>query len=176
MTQEKIPEEQWCYIPNEAGKYEKGMKMAPKYLQRTGYRLPTEAEWEYACRAGTETNYSFGEAEEVLGKYAWYAANSSVKLHAVGGKKPNDLGLFDMHGNLYQWTLDVYGQYFKREAGKARGDPEDIEDILDGQSRVLRGGVFGKQASNMRSTNRFNNVPFLASPSNGFRPARTFTP
>src|ERR1019366_3169896 len=72
---EGIDKNQWCYAPNKDGKYEKGMEMAPNYLQRTGYRLPTEAEWEYSCRAGAETTFSFGESAEILVKYGWYAQN-----------------------------------------------------------------------------------------------------
>jgi hypothetical protein len=120
--QEGIPKEQWCYLPNEAGKYAAGMKMAANYLQRTGYRLPTEAEWEYACRAGAETGYSFGEPEDLLGKYAWYIRNALSKSHPAGRLRPNDQGLFDMHGNAWEWTQDVYKEWVRAKGGKIIND------------------------------------------------------
>ena len=166
--QEGIPKEQWCYVPNKAGKYEAGMKMTVDYLLRTGYRLPTEAEWEYACRAGAETAYSFGEPEELLSKYAWYRANSPNGTQPVGKLRPNDQGLFDMQGNVWEWCQDAIEAYNKR------GDEKNT-DISNLTGRVLRGGYFLNPASGVRSAYRNINVP-TRNNFNGFRPARTLPP
>jgi formylglycine-generating enzyme required for sulfatase activity len=174
--QEGIPKEQWCYEPNKEGKFAEGMKMAPNYLKRTGYRLPTEGEWEYGCRAGAVTEYSFGEPAELLGKYAWFSSNSAGTSHPVGSLKPNDLGLFDMHGNAWKWCQDVYRPYGKGGGGKVVEDIEDISDINNKDGRVVRGGSFFYLASDVRSAGRLNNVPATRRYTSGFRPARTFTP
>src|SRR5262249_51913639 len=115
---EGLPESEWCYVPKKGGNYEEGMKLAPNYLQRTGYRLPTEAEWEYANRAGAVTSRYYGESDELLGNYAWYFLNSNERTWPVGSKKPNDLGLFDMHGNLFSWCNDTLDSYPNGVAAK----------------------------------------------------------
>ena len=139
--QEGIDEKEWCYLPNKDGKYAEGMKLAPDYLHREGYRLPSEAEWENACRAGSLTSRYFGEAEDLLGKYAWYTKNSQERGMLPGevGKlgvagdclKPNDFGLFDMLGNAVEWCQESSVYYSPGPGGKAAEDIEDKRDIAD---------------------------------------------
>jgi formylglycine-generating enzyme required for sulfatase activity len=170
--QEGIPKEQWCYEPNKEGKYAEGMKMASNYLQRTGYRLPTEAEWEYSCRADAVTRFSFGESEKLLPRYAWYQ-NSQNRSGPVGSMKPNDLGLFDMHGNIWQWCQDAHRPYGKRGDGKAMDDIEDKADIINTEGRVMRGGSWYDVASLLRSAYRDTRLPTVRPHAISFRPART---
>jgi formylglycine-generating enzyme required for sulfatase activity len=123
-----------------------------------GYRLPTEAEWEYAARAGTETAWSFGDDEAQLGEYAWYAANSGGELHPVGEKKPNPWGLHDVHGNVYDWCWDGYGPY-----------PTSLP-VASG--RVSRGGSFMFDPWDLRSADRYMRPPESRSVHIGFRVVR----
>ena len=127
--QEGIPKDQWCYVPNKDGKYADGMTMAPEYLKRTGYRLPSEAEWEFACRAGSEAGYAFGESVELLGKYGWFDGNSLGTSHPVGLLKSNDLGFFDFHGNVWKWCQDAYREYPKAANGMATEDTDKLTNI-----------------------------------------------
>ena len=105
-----------------------------KLSEKTGrtVRLPTEAEWEYACRAGTKTRFSFGDSERALGDYAWYKGNSAGTSHPVGRKKPNAWGLYDMHGNVWEWCADWYGSY-------PTGPSTDPQGAASGDKRVFRG-------------------------------------
>ena len=178
---EGLPQEQWCYEPDQEGKYESGMTMASDYLQRSGYRLPTEAEWEYACRADSETKYSFGESVGLLSKYGWYEDNSSqngrIISHPVGSLKPNDLGMFDMHGNLNEWCQNLFEPFSKSLNDKAVADFETIDSRkVDEGHRVLRDGSFGSHASSLISTERSPAVPHFINNYLGFRPARTISP
>jgi formylglycine-generating enzyme required for sulfatase activity len=168
--QEGLPETEWCYQPNKDRQYGEGMKLAPGYLKRTGDRLPTEAEWEYACRAGAATSRYDGDSEEVLGKYGWYAGNSDHRSWPVGSLKPNDLGLFDMHGNVWCWCQeDNEAQGWKEIEGNA--DSVTVNSLDD---RVLRSGSFNHPPVYVRTAHRIKNRPGLVSHVFGFRVARTF--
>jgi len=134
------------------------------------YRLPTEAEWEYACRAGTTTTYSFGDDASRLGEYAWYAENSEYTTHPVGGLKPNAWGLYDMHGNVAEWCRDWWAPYGNE---KAVSDPTGP---ASGEYRVLRGGAFYDQPMYVRAADRLNYyvLPDDRNLAFGFRLARTY--
>ncbi|MEC7409041.1 MAG: formylglycine-generating enzyme family protein [Planctomycetota bacterium] len=115
------------------------------------YRLPTEAEWEYACRAGTTTAYSFGDDPAPIGEYAWYYDNSEDQYQEVGQKKPNPWGLHDMHGNVSEWVLDQYSEKFYSQTAKAN-DPLNIPNEL--YPRVVRGGGWDEDPESLRSAAR----------------------
>ena len=147
----------------------------PDYLQRTGYRLPTEAEWEYACRAGAVTPWAHGLSKGLLDQYAWYERNYSGHMHPTGLLKPNDLGLFDMHGNAWEWCQDRYKDFEELPRGTILEDKEDIKDNTDPQKgRLVRGGAFRDRAVFARSAFRLELVPTSRSSNDAFRPARTY--
>ena len=126
-------------------------------FEASGYRLPTEAEWEYACRAGTTTRYSFGNEAGRLGDAAWFEGNSGKKTHPVGEKRPNPWGLCDMHGNVREWCHDRYG-----EEAYASSPDADPRGPAEGDERVLRGGGWRSSADACRSAARHSRPPGLA--------------
>lgn len=168
--QEGIPKEEWCYTTIDRMTVPK-----PNCLQLTGYRLPTEAEFEYATRAGAVTSRYFGEAEDLLPKYVWYQKNSSDQTWPVGRLKPNDLGLFDMHGNVFTWCEE---RTVLDPSKKVEDAPDGPEDLIKGDkpSRVLRGGAFFNQPSIVRSAYRYFIAPGIEINYAGLRVARTIIP
>ena len=152
---EGIPEDQWVYQPNADGKYADGMTIKENFLALTGYRLPSETEWDSACRTGTNGWYSFGEPVCLLRNHGWYSGNSSGYTYPVESLLPNEAGLFDMHGGLWEW---------------GDGSISPVRDVI---SRVCRGGTFFNQSSYVRSADRYRFLPSSRIVSNGFRLART---
>lgn len=128
--------------PVEEISWDNAQAFCKKLNQLTGkkYRLPTEAEWEYACRAGTQTRYYFGDDATKLGDYGWYDKNSGSKTHPVGQKKPNDWGLYDMSGNVWEWCEDPYHDSYANKPEKIKNNGNTIWPLSDISSRVLRGG------------------------------------
>lgn len=131
------------------------------------YRLPTEAEWEYACRAGSNTAYHFGESSKNLEEFAWFAGNTEFQTYPVGKKKPNPWGLYDMHGNVKEWCSDWYGDYLPQTNTKRQGtrrtrrvNPNspivftDPEGPANGNQHISRGGSYRMQADSCRSATR----------------------
>jgi serine/threonine protein kinase/formylglycine-generating enzyme required for sulfatase activity len=203
--QEGLPENQWCFEPvhdakalsalaaSSAGllagsdgplqalrplfewRYAPGIRLAPDYLQRCGYRLPTEAEMEYATRAGAQTARYYGETEDLLPNYAWYIKNAQGRTWPVASLKPNDFGLFDVHGNAFTWCQESFKAY---PSGKSGLPNDDIEDLVSASTalRVLRGGAFTDPPPLVRSAYRYPNAPAYRSFGVGLRPARTFPP
>ena len=166
-----IPEAEWCYALS-------GDKvdLRSHYLSLTGYRLPTEAEVEYATRAGAVTSGYYGETDELLAKYAWYNKSSKGKPQPVGTLKPNDLGFFDLQGNVFIWCQESSKPYPSLKGDQTAVDHEDGPEVSNNAGRALRGGSYDAQASYVRSASRINNVPTFGAFDFGFRPARTIAP
>jgi formylglycine-generating enzyme required for sulfatase activity len=163
----------WCWIGDDLPVVRVSWADAQEFIKKLStkegeaYRLPTEAEWEYACRAGTTSTFNFGERDSKLGEYGWYWENSNKKYHVVGQKKPNAWGLYDMHGNVWEWCHDWYedGYYSKSPVEDPRGPSS-------GKDRVCRGGCFSKYATICRSAIRANYDPARVNHGIGFRIVR----
>jgi formylglycine-generating enzyme required for sulfatase activity len=159
--QEGIPPDQWCYTPNAKGEYAEGAGTRADFLKLRGYRLPTEAEWECACRAGTTSTRYFGSPLELLPHYAYSKLNSRNRAWPVGSLKPNDFGLFDMLGNVAEWCQDLHRPY------------PNAESFPDVGLREQRGCAFGDTPEILRSGRRAANYPIIDAGNTGIRVART---
>ena len=175
MGKYEVTQDQWQAVMGNNISYFKGGKLpvnqiswndCKEFIKKLntktdgGYRLPTEAEWEYACRAGTTSEYSFGDY--ITPRNANYDESNIGKPVAVGNYKPNDFGLYDMHGNVWEWCEDWYGGY-------PSWPVEDPKGPAVGQYRVLRGGSFAVNSSRARSCSRIICSPALRIHVNGFR-------
>jgi formylglycine-generating enzyme required for sulfatase activity len=173
-AREGIPEDQWCYLPNRNGKYAEGMRIKRGHLALTGYRLPTEAEWEFACRSGSATARHYGRGEELLPRYGWFLKNADDRARPVGQLRPNERGLFDVLGNALEWT-EVPGLLYLTEEidDKENGEFLTVTELMP---RILRGAGFIAQPMFLRSAVRTisragDRILYI-----GFRPARTLRP
>ena len=155
--------------PVENVSWEDAQRFCRKLSDQEGgtYRLPTEAEWEYACRAGSKTAYGFGDAKAELAKYAWSLRNSKGETHDVGQKQPNAWGLFDMHGNVFEWCLDRWPAHY---SAATQTDPAGPQK---GDRRVQRGGSWNQTAGACRCAFRDPAYPSTTQPWTGFRVVRT---
>lgn len=169
-AQEGIDPSAWCYVQGARAGL---LVAAPDYLQRTGYRLPTEAEWEYCCRAGSATSRFFGESDEQMSAYAWWTHNTTEgRKMPVGTRKPNAFGMFDMYGNAVEWCNDVLGPYHREDLvldrGVHLGDPPKCPEI-----RSLRGTAAGDAVPGRSAMRDAGVYESSAVPAIGFRVART---
>ncbi len=155
-----------CYEPNPQGKYAAGMKIKPDALRLGGYRLPTEGEWEYACRAGAQTSRYYGASLDLLGRYAWHNITSRDHAWRCGSLLPNELGLSDMLGNVCEWCQEVFGSVTEQETASNAL-------VHDDDRRILRGGTFSHPAADVRSAIRVWYTPEYRFTLFGFRPSKT---
>ncbi len=171
--QEGIASDQWCYEAADEDKFGPGMKAKDDFLKLTGYRLPTGSEWEFACRAGATTTRYFGESPTLLHEYAWYAPNADNRSWPVAHLKPNDFGLFDIQGNVWEWCYDADGDY-PVIVNREYDDAPATAPITPTGHRIIRGGGFMNFAGYLTSSYRLSYLPDYRSSLTGFRPARTY--
>jgi formylglycine-generating enzyme required for sulfatase activity len=167
-AQEGIPKDQWCY-PEKMGP---GLKLSAD-LSRTGYRLPTEAEWEYACRAGSGQGRHFGSPDALLPRYSYNLGNSDVRTWPHGRKRPNDLGLVDVNGNVFTWCDGSPSTYPLRRSAAPAEDRLGAAIVDDAGNRIFRGASYGDLPITARASYRLMAQPGWFSDGIGLRVGRT---
>ncbi len=178
---EGIPQDQWCYEPNQNGKFAAGMKPRNDCLKLIGYRLPTSSEWEFACRAGAHASRYYGNSDELLSHYACYRGNAGLTMlkdvDRVGMRKPNDFGLFDMLGNVQErcHNRQLSGDQLIPDLRSypVGNELPDFEPVIDNQVRFVRGGHFESLAGKLGASNYFSAQANLRNIETGFRIVRT---
>jgi formylglycine-generating enzyme required for sulfatase activity len=168
---EGIAEDQMCYPP--LSQIRPGMLLVSGHLERSGYRLPTEAEWLHACQAGAETARLYGNDDRLMDHYGWTVFNANGHSWPVGRLAPNALGLFDIIGNVYEWCEGTVATYASARPAVPLEDPDGSGNVSAVENRILRGGSFDSRISNLSAAFRNFNPPVLHSRSVGFRVART---
>ena len=171
-----VGEDQQCFPPLPRileARREGRLPLAAGYLKRTGYRLPTDAEWEFACRAGSQVTRPWGRSPRMLSAYVWSNSNSGWRSHKVGDLKPNDLGLFDMLGNVWEWCLDDGGSSHPNFGGHPNRDDAELPAISEGILLLVRGGAYNHSGPMLRSGFMAGYMPSVVMRSVGFRVART---
>ena len=172
--QERIREQEWCYLPNDVQRLDPKMRARENFIELFGYQLPTEAEREFACQAGAKTPRFYRQSDSRLQKYAWYQANTDNHTWPVGSLKPNDFGLFDMHGNVMKWCHDS----LSNDPAEPTETPDDVprnDPASESVPRILSGGEFYNLPMNVRSPcrsspiSRANRIPIY-----NFRTCRSF--
>ncbi len=156
-----IPVDQWVYLPNASGEFAEGMTIKKNYRRLSGYRLPTANEWQQVCNLPANAKFHFGEPSSLLTRYGWCVANSEGRSWPVGSLLPNELGVFDMHGNVWEWTQD-------------KGSGPFIP-VNDSTHRVLKGGAFNNPPSTIRPLKGLWYLPTNRHIAFGLRPCRTIT-
>jgi formylglycine-generating enzyme required for sulfatase activity len=172
--QEGMKPDDLCYIPKDKDSFSKDVTIPAHVLKRKGYRLPTEAEWECACRAGALTSRYHGHSPRLLGRYARYSGNCQEHAWVCGGLWPNDLGLFDMLGNQLEWCQEQ-AIHYRPGAGGVITDEIITQNYVDSSNyRLLRGGSFDDRPAGVRAALRLRNQPSNRFTHFGLRPARTY--
>jgi len=174
LTEREFAKEDCVYLPNEEGLYEQGMKIVDEPLKKKGYRMPTEAEFEFFHRGGSTKAFNFGSDVRLLDRFSFYAGNSKNQLWPVGTLRPNGFGLFDTGGNAFEWCLDIYDVYYDLQ-----NEDEDFHMLLQDKniittiSRCMRSGCFYSDVNALRSADRNGAKPDDRSNSRGLRLVRS---